>query len=128
MRSLPSPPSSFSPKHFLVNHNERARIVNRSGLQRDVRRPPSPNHARARSRRERERERERELELELEPEPTPTTTPTPSSPASKLHRPELMSALWVAGCAHTVIGPFPVALAAVFTLREAEYREIEIVS
>ena len=84
---------------------------NRSELQRDVRRPPSPHHARARSR----RERERELELEPTPTPTPTTTPTPSSPASKLHRPELMSALWVAGCAPTVIGALPVALA-VFTL------------
>jgi hypothetical protein len=81
---------------------------NRSELQRDVRRPPSPHHARARSRRERERERELELELELEPEPTPTTTPTPSSPASKLTSFVLMSVFWVAGCAPTKTGPHPV--------------------
>ena len=86
------------------------RRYDRSELQRDVRRPPSPHHARARSRRDRDRDRDRdlELELELEPEPTPTTTPTPSSPASKLTSPVLMSVFWVAECAPTKTGPRPV--------------------
>jgi hypothetical protein len=77
----------------------------------DVRRGDTPPRARARDRdRDRDRDR-RPPAADRRPPTADHRPPTPPSPASKSNSPLLMSVLWVAGCAPTVIGPFPVSSA-----------------